>query len=132
MNPLFFLFVTLEPGISEQKTPLLLGRMETPPINTVPGWHRKFSLFTTYVLISRFADYILTCNLRQGTRPINSAFFSLPFTCYSWNQQKIWVHKECKGIREKTKALQCLRGACSSALKPLLSSSQALEMLDLS
>lgn len=66
-----------------------------------------------------------------GNKASMFRLFSLPCTCYSWNQQITWVHKKCKGITEKTKVLQCLRGVCSSALKPLFSS-QALEMLDLS
>lgn len=92
-------------------------------IKAVPGWHRKFSCseFTMFMSPSRFADSLITCHLRQGTRPVCLAFFSLPFTFYWWNQQKIWVHKKRKGIAEKTKV-------CSSALKPLFSSSQALDL----
>lgn len=97
--------------------------MEIPSIKAVPGWHRKFSCshFTLYMSTSSFADSVITCHLRQVTKQICLALFSLPFTFYSWNQQKIWVHKKCKGITEKTKV-------CSSALKPLFSSSQALDL----
>lgn len=88
---------------------------------TIPGWHRKFSFsgFTMSMSTSRFAVPVITC---QGDR---ACMFSVPFTFYFMESAKKSVFTRNARELQRNKV-------CSSALKSLLSSSQTLEMFDLS